>query len=296
MSAIVRSEPVHTTLSAPPVHDLGSILQLAKALASARGFLPENLKTEGEIAAVILTGMELGLGPMVTLRSLHMVKGKVVLDASIQLALMVSRAGCRIEWLADGSDGKRACLKLERPGQPPHESTYTIEMAQKAGLLNNGTWQKHPAAMLRARCVSAAGKAYCPDVLAGVYVPGELEELTPRRDDKPVLDAEFTTAATVPAPHTPPSPERLAAMYVAEFDGVRSEPAFQDAVDRAKCDRLRMTVSERVVVKEALDNARRRLDRLRADELEAAAAEEALRAQEAAEAGEVAADAQAGAA
>lgn len=163
-------------LSVSVAAELPAIFQLAKALTQARGFIPSYLKSEGEIAAVILAGRELGLPPMTSLRSVFLVNGKVGLDASMQLALM-KRAGIRHEWLADGSDCKFARLKVERNGEAPYEQVYSIDDAKRAGLAGNGSWQKHTPAMLRARCVSAAARAYAPDVLSGVYAPDEIDEM-----------------------------------------------------------------------------------------------------------------------
>jgi hypothetical protein len=174
MSAIVKRD--ESELAESVSGELPAIFQLAKELTQARGFIPSHLKTTGEIAAVILAGRELGLPPMTSLRSVYLVNGKVGLDASMQLALM-KRAGIRHEWLADGSDCKVARLKLERPGEAPYEQVYSIDDAKRAGLANSGTWQKHTPAMLRARCVSSAARAYAPDVLSGVYSPDEIEEM-----------------------------------------------------------------------------------------------------------------------
>jgi hypothetical protein len=155
---------------------LSDVLTMAKSLKLAGGFLPPHLKNEGEIVAVVLAGRELGIPPMASIRSIKLVKGNVTLDAAMQLALMV-RAGAKVKWLKDGSDGE-AVLRLERPGQEPHESKYTAAMARAAGLTGDN-WQKHQPAMLRARAVTSAGKAYMPDVLAGVYLPDELPEEAP---------------------------------------------------------------------------------------------------------------------
>jgi hypothetical protein len=153
--------------------DLPSLFRLAEALSQAPGFIPSHLKSVGEIVAVILAGRELGLPPMASMRSIALIRGKVILDASMQLALMV-RAGAKVKWLRDGTDGQVAELEVTRPGHEPYVSRYSLEMAQRAGIAGSDTWRKHTAAMLRARCVSAAGKAYMPDVLSGCYVPGEL--------------------------------------------------------------------------------------------------------------------------
>ena len=200
-----------TMMVEPPTSGLQDVFRLASALRQASGFLPSHLRTEGEIVAVILAGRELGLPPMVALRSVHLIKGKVVLAADVQLGLM-RRAGVRVRWLKDGTDGE-AVLELTRTGDAPHVQRFTMEMAKQAGLLSNDTWRKHPAAMLRARCVSAAGKAYMPDALAGCYVPGELDEVEPA----PVLSVvPALPAQTAPAaeerPQTPaPAPKALPA-------------------------------------------------------------------------------------
>jgi hypothetical protein len=157
--------------------ELPAIFQLARALSKATGFLPQHLRNEGEIAAVMLAGIELGLQPMVSLRSLNMIKGKVVISADVQLGLML-RAGIKAKWLSDGRNGK-AELELSRAGHEPHVSTFTLEDAQRAGLASNDNYRKHQGAMLRARCVSSAARAYCPDILAGCYVPGEIDETPP---------------------------------------------------------------------------------------------------------------------
>jgi hypothetical protein len=183
--------------------ELPQIFQLARALSKATGFIPQHLKNEGEIAAVVLAGRELGLQPMVALRSLSMIKGKVVLAADVMLGLMI-RSGVKVEWLADGSpaQGNVAKLKLSRPGHEPYVSTFSIEDAQRAGLSSNDNYKKHQGAMLRARCVSSAARAYCPDVLSGTYVPGELgeDEQQPQSRRQPARRSLDDVAGAAPAP------------------------------------------------------------------------------------------------
>lgn len=174
--------------------------QLATMLTQTQGILPPTIRTPGECVAVILAGRELGLPPMAALRTITLLKGKVTIDSAGQLGLMQA-AGAKVEWLK--SDDKEAHLRLTRPGNTPFETTYTIEMASKAGLLGNQTWQKYPRAMLRARCVSAAGKAYMADVLAGIYLPGEMDGDSRPEDN--VIDAHAVHAQGVELLHAPPA-------------------------------------------------------------------------------------------
>jgi hypothetical protein len=161
---------------------------------------------------VILAGRELGIPPMASLRSLALVKGKVVIAADQQIALMKAR-GAKVRWVKDGTDGLEAVLEVTPPGhKEPQVSRYTWEMATRAGLTGSGTWQKHPASMLRARAASAAGKAIMPDVLSGCYVPGELDDVQepspalPRLPSGPVLvlgELEDPQAPEAPAERLP---------------------------------------------------------------------------------------------
>jgi hypothetical protein len=87
------------------------------------------------------------------------------------------RAGVCVEWLE--STDAIATLRLTRDGVE-HEETWTIEGARKAGLAGkSGPWQTYPKAMLRARCISAAVRAFAPDVIGGggLYVPEEAESI-----------------------------------------------------------------------------------------------------------------------
>lgn len=169
MSAIVKADASAVVTSAQM---LDVALRTAGALKNARGLLPESLKSEGEIVAVLLAGQELGLMPMAALRGLQVVRGKVIISYDTMVALL-RRAGYRIEWLH--GDAVKAVLKLTAPDNSTHVETWDEARAKKAGLWGKGTWAQYPDTMLRARCVSSAARAFAGDVLAGVYVEGEIE-------------------------------------------------------------------------------------------------------------------------
>src|SRR5439155_15626863 len=66
----------------PGYHDL---MALAQTLLQT-GFLPQAIRTPGQALAIILTGQEMKLGPMQSLRSIGIINGKPVLAADLQLA------------------------------------------------------------------------------------------------------------------------------------------------------------------------------------------------------------------
>src|SRR5690606_7608992 len=116
-TAIVRDGQHGLTMVQAQAQALDVALRAAGALKNARGLLPEALKSEGEIVAVLLAGQELGLPPMAALRGLQVVRGKVIVSYDTMIALL-RRAGYRIEWLV--STATEARLRLTAPDGTQH--------------------------------------------------------------------------------------------------------------------------------------------------------------------------------
>lgn len=162
------------------------VFALAEALAKAKGFVPRSLAGDpNAIAAAILTGIELGMGPMEAMRSIHMVEGKPTMAAEVMLARAL-KAGVRWRWLQTTSEIAECEIEGTR-------MAFTMRDAQAAGVAGKDNWRKYPAAMLRARCISAAVRAVRPDVLGPqVYTQ---EELQP--DARVVVDSQNMIVETV---------------------------------------------------------------------------------------------------
>lgn len=169
--------------------------QFASVLSRAEGFVPKGYigKHQAILAAMIM-GSEIGIGVMQSLRSIYVVEGKPTLSAELMLALAI-RAGVRVQWLTTTRD--LAHCKLTRPTFPDHEHRFDAQDAKDAGLWGKNVWKKYPASMLRARCISAALRAWSPDVLgSGVYVEGEIEQ---PREERYVADPMADHAAVANA-------------------------------------------------------------------------------------------------
>ena len=193
MSAIVRAEGGAMGLAPTTWEDAKA---MSSALSKARGFVPDSFIGQPHaILAVVMTASELGIGPMRALRSIHVVKGRPVLSSELMLSLAIER-GVRPQWLEQSDT--QAQLKLTRAGFADHVHTFTSEDAKRAGLWGKGNWATYPAAMLRARCLSAAMRAYCPDVLGGAYVEGELDDVP--AEPRPVERATRPTFAAIAEP------------------------------------------------------------------------------------------------
>ena len=139
------------------------------------GMLPDHVKNGAQAALIILTGREMGMGPMQSLRALQVVKGKVIEDAASQLARFNDQgnfstfehdrcpyAGCKAKKDKDGKaihlDDEHASLLLRTKNGRTHVETWTKEDTQKAGL-GGGMHSKFTKAMFRSRAATAGLKS-----------------------------------------------------------------------------------------------------------------------------------------
>lgn len=150
------------------------------------GVFSAEVKNADTAFAIILAGDELGFDPMASARNIALVKGKVSLSADAMVGL-VKRSSVCAAWHVVDSTATECTITTTRHGDvTPTVLTYTIAMAQRAGLTGSQTWRAHPEAMLRARCGAALARAVYPDVCGGLYEPDEAEEI--RRHAAPVRE------------------------------------------------------------------------------------------------------------
>jgi len=180
-----------------PAQSFGEMVAMGDQLVKT-GFLPAHLRTGAQVAAVILTGRELGMEPMRAVRSLSLVKGKVVESADSQLARFKADGGrAQFKTLTDTD----AVLYLRHPNGDEHTETFTMTDANKAGLSSNDTYRKFPKAMLRSRVITAGLKSVGWEGAIGNYDPEELKG-TPLETAEPapvVTDPDGHEVVSAPA-------------------------------------------------------------------------------------------------
>lgn len=179
---------------------------LAEAI-SRSGLAPQVARSPEAVMVILAQGAELGLPPMAALRQIHVVNGRAVLSADLMRALVL-RMGGRIRCVESTPD--RATFAGSRGEEPEQSITWTMSMAQRAGLVGKGPWQQYPAAMLRARASAELCRLVWPDVVGGLYT---LDEMGDARDVRveapavPVAAEEVVDAEVVPVEPPAPKPE-----------------------------------------------------------------------------------------
>lgn len=151
------------------INVVGPVAKLADHI-SRSPFVPRAMQGKPEhVAAAILLGREMGLGPMASLRGIDVIEGKPALTAQM-LAARIYAAGHRVEWLT--ATDKTCTVRITRgDGLSSAEVTWTMADATRAGLAGKTNWKKYPRAMLRARALTEAAAMACPDVALGLEAP-----------------------------------------------------------------------------------------------------------------------------
>lgn len=168
-----------TAVAMPTTFD--DLLEIGNKLIATQ-FLPPTITTPAQFAAVVMTGQELGLATMQSLRLLQPIENRdktghqVSLKPEGMLALWRSKYGGRHQWLH--SDDKKAVLKLISKAGDTHTETFTVEDANALWLISDkqgSAWNRQRATMLRWRCVSKAFRFFAPEVIGGLRIEDEVE-------------------------------------------------------------------------------------------------------------------------
>lgn len=186
----------------------------------ASGFLPDHIskgvspeQAMAKAITIAVKGRELGIPPMQAFSSITVIAGKPCLSAELMLALIYQRRpGAKVTFTTPPDKQNEECtIVMQRPDGDPQTFRFSMNDAKAAGLLSKpGAWAKFPAAMLRARAISAGARAVFPDCIMGCYTPEELGH-------PEIVDVDHTAAES---PQLPPETKA----EVKEAISTRCEP------------------------------------------------------------------------
>ena len=134
-------------------------------------FVPDGLRSGPAVAAAILAGRELGLGPMTSLANVHVIKGKPALSAVLMRALVLAQGH---HWRDVEVTDTRAVIEGRRRTETEWTRViFTDAQAKQAGIALGG----YPQDKLYARATSRLARRKFADVIAGMpYSAEELED------------------------------------------------------------------------------------------------------------------------
>jgi len=183
----------------PSTSDFAMMKEMA-SMAVASGLIPSSINTPQKALIIMMKGREINIPPMMALSHISVINGKPCMSAELMLAKIYENVPNAIIDLTSTTDTECVII-AQRPGGAKTRFSFTIEDARVAGLLGKGPWKTYPAAMLRARAISAMARALFPDAINGVsYTPEELGANVEIDDAGNETVKDVTPAPVVPKP------------------------------------------------------------------------------------------------
>ena len=172
--------------------------ELAVQIADTE-FVPAEMRHRAEaIAACILFGAELGIGPMVALAKIDIIKGRPAPKAELGRALALG-AGHDI-WVDETTNTRVVVCGKRRNATHVFRVQWTMDDAKRAGIAGNPAYAKYPRQMLLARASAELVRQMCPEVSGGITLFSE-EAVDIDDDDLPAIGPTLPAKA----PATPSS-------------------------------------------------------------------------------------------
>lgn len=149
---------------------VGQVIRLANEIYDTP-FVPEGLRGSAPaVAAAMLAGREMGLGPMTSLANIDVIRGKPTQKPLLMRAMILSRGH---KWEDVDVTDTRAVVRGCRKGESTWTTvTFTDVQARKAGL----DLGKYPADKLYARASSRLAKHRFADVIMGMPSSDDVED------------------------------------------------------------------------------------------------------------------------
>ena len=154
--------------------DLEGQFRIATALANATDAMPRAYRKQpGAVLLALAWSQQHGVDILTAIQSVAFVEGRAVVDATMQRALC-KRAGYELG-ITVGADA--AVVTIAQGGRELGSATYTMGEAETAGLAHKTNWKHNPEDMLVARATTRAVRRFAPDVLLGMLVADEADEV-----------------------------------------------------------------------------------------------------------------------
>ena len=177
--------------------------ELARNLKQSM-LVPEALRgKEADILFIVLTGSEMGMGPMKSLQAFESIKGRVGMRPVYMLGMVRAHPSIlSIDFEEDSPSATKAVLLSVRKSNPNKvlRTEFTLEDAKVAGLTSSEMYRKWPARMLGWRCVAIHCREHHSDITGGHYTSEEVESFGEKEvNPAPVATTPQNAAETIDA-------------------------------------------------------------------------------------------------
>lgn len=155
---------------------LSEAMQYSEMMAKSQ-IIPKDYQGKPEnVLVAVQWGHEIGLPPLQAMQNIAVINGRPSLWGDAVLALV--RGSGKLEMIDERIENEVAICRVKRKGELEQVRTFSMAEAKQAGLLGKqGPWSQYPNRMLQMRARAFAMRDVFPDVLKGIAVAEEVQDV-----------------------------------------------------------------------------------------------------------------------
>lgn len=174
------------------IGDMRNAYKLAEVMCQAQ-VIPDAYKNKpADCMIAIDMANRMGVSPLMVMQSLYVVKGKPSWSGQACMSFIQANPDFKDVtpvYVGEPNTDSRGCyVQATRvsDGQVVKGVCVTMGMARAEGWTKNPKWLTLTDLMLGYRASAFFARVYCPSILMGVSVEGEVEDITQTKDRKAV--------------------------------------------------------------------------------------------------------------
>jgi len=180
--AVPRPEMGFELTTIPEAYKLAQSLSKSALIPTALRGKPE------DILVVLMSGRELGIPPMQSLRHLHCIEGRMSMSAQLILARVRRSPLCEYFTVLESTKTGAKCVTKRKGSVQEESADFTMDEAVAMNLAGRDNWKKQPRTMLMWRAVTRLCRMVYPDLIEGLYSDDEADDIQ-RPSNAAMMDA-----------------------------------------------------------------------------------------------------------
>lgn len=157
---------------------LAEAMEFAGMMAKSSIVPKDYQNNPGNILVAIQWGMEIGLQPLQSMQSIAVINGRPSIWGDAMLALV--RSSGLLESINEEVTDTKAVCTIKRRGEQEVVREFSMDEAKQAGLAGKNIWSQYPKRMMQMRARAFALRDVFTDVLRGVHVAEEAQDMSER--------------------------------------------------------------------------------------------------------------------
>jgi hypothetical protein len=156
------------------------MLKRSEVLAKS-SIIPVALRNKpSDVLVIMMMAQELDIPPLQALNGINVISGKPVISPQLMIALIRSKIPDSFIEIIEGKDFCECWMCRDKKDaledKQIYKSIWTLQRAEKMGLVLKDNWKKQANTMLKWRAVGDAARVVFPDILSGLYFADEFQD------------------------------------------------------------------------------------------------------------------------